>query len=114
MEKQSQDIIDNPSMALAPDEIPPSPMESVPESTSPSQYTDLGPVPSQQPMSRASISHAAARRRRSSKGAMMSSIKRSASTPNVRGLVAGESSMSLTDKRRNKLGYHRTSVACGE
>ncbi|KAL8654912.1 MAG: hypothetical protein Q9210_001216 [Variospora velana] len=107
MEEQSQNITDNPSMALAPNEIPPSPMESAPESTSPSQYTDLGPVPSQQPMSRASTSHAAARRRRSSKGAMMSSIKRSASTPNVRGVVTGESSMSLTDKRRNKLGYHR-------
>ncbi|KAL9013686.1 MAG: hypothetical protein Q9173_001634 [Seirophora scorigena] len=88
-------------------------MESAPQPTSPYQYPDLAPVPSQQPMSRASVSLAAARRRRSSKGAMVSSIKRSASTPNVRGLVTGESSMSLADKRRNKLGYHRTSVACG-
>lgn len=43
----------------------------------------------------------------------MLALKRSASTPNVRGLVVGESGMSLADKRRNKLGYHRTSVACG-
>lgn len=114
VEEQSKNIIEKVSMASAPDGNPPSPMERAPEPTSPYQYPDLAPVPSQQPMSRASVSLAAARRRRSSKGVMVSSIKRSASTPNVRGLVTGESSMSLADKRRNKLGYHRTSVACGE
>jgi hypothetical protein len=42
-------------------------------------------------------------------------MKRSASTPNVRGQAAIDAaSLSLAaDKRRNKLGYHRTSVACG-
>ncbi|KAI9822940.1 MAG: hypothetical protein M1832_002965 [Thelocarpon impressellum] len=56
------------------------------------------------------------RRRRSSKLATMPAIiKRSASTPNVRGQAAAEAAaLSLAaDKRRNKLGYHRTSVACG-
>ncbi|MCJ1408378.1 hypothetical protein MMC19_002453 [Ptychographa xylographoides] len=52
------------------------------------------------------------RRRRPSKGSMGATLKRSASTPNVRGLTAGETAMSLAEKRRNKLGYHRTSVAC--
>ena len=40
-------------------------------------------------------------------------LKRSASTPNVRGLANGDAGMTLAEKRRNKLGYHRTSVACG-
>lgn len=42
------------------------------------------------------------------------SLKRSASTPNVRGLANSDSAMTLAEKRRNKLGYHRTSVACGK
>jgi hypothetical protein len=43
-------------------------------------------------------------------------IKRSMSTPNVRGQATAEAAaLALSaDKRRNKLGYHRTSVACGE
>ncbi len=54
------------------------------------------------------------RRRRSTKGAMPAIIKRSSSTPNVRGLASSDTAASLAEKRRNKLGYHRTSVACGE
>jgi hypothetical protein len=53
------------------------------------------------------------RKRRPSKGTMPSVVKRSVSTPNVRSMASVESAMSLADKRRNKLGYHRTSVACG-
>lgn len=113
MEEQGTNITENTSMASAPDQTPPSPMDSAPEPMSPFDYTDPASVPSQQPMSRASASLAAARRRRLSKGAMMSTLKRSASTPNVRGLVPGESGLSMADKKRNKLGYHRTSVACG-
>lgn len=42
-------------------------------------------------------------------------IKRSASTPNVRSLSEIDTSnMSVAEKRRNKLGYHRTSIACSE
>ena len=43
------------------------------------------------------------------------SLKRSASTPNVRGHHSHSSDvgMTLAEKRRNKLGYHRISVACG-
>lgn len=122
----SESIIENASMASAPDpnpnpspsskpdpdQAPASPMDSAAEPISPLGYPDQESVPPQQPMSRASASLAAARRRKSSKGAMMSALRRSASTPNVRGLVAQET-MSLADKRRNKLGYHRTSVACG-
>lgn len=120
----SENIIQNVSMASAPDpnpnpsskpdpdQAPPSPMDSAAEPISPLDYPEQGPLPLQQPMSRASASLAAARRRKSSKGAMVSALRRSASTPNVRGLVAQET-MSLADKRRNKLGYHRTSVACG-
>jgi len=41
------------------------------------------------------------------------SLKRSASTPNVRGHHNSDAGMTSAEKRRNKLGYHRTSVACG-
>lgn len=52
-------------------------------------------------------------RRRPSKG-QGAVIKRSASSPNVRSLSTGsDAASSLSEKRRNKLGYHRTSVACG-
>ena len=54
-----------------------------------------------------------ARRRRLSKGGTGAGIKRSASTPNIRKITQRDSAMSLADKRRSKLGYHRTSVACG-
>ena len=42
-----------------------------------------------------------------------SALKRSSSTPNVRAQQHGDSA-SLAEKRRNKLGYHRTSIACSE
>lgn len=55
------------------------------------------------------------RRRRASKTATESVLKRSASTPNVRSLSQGDiHNAMLNDKKRNKLGYHRTSVACGK
>ena len=43
-------------------------------------------------------------------------IKRSISTPNVRGQASADAAaMAISaEKRRNKLGYHRTSVACGK
>ncbi|KAI4273201.1 MAG: hypothetical protein LQ337_004808 [Flavoplaca oasis] len=113
IERDSKADIRTSSMASAPDQSLPSPMDNAPNHISPLDQPVIASLHSQQPMSRASASLAAARRRRSSKGPMSSSLKRSASTPNVRGLIAPESSMSLADKRRNKLGYHRTSVACG-
>jgi hypothetical protein len=54
------------------------------------------------------------KKRRATKGRIPAEIRRSASTPHIRGLALSDSSaLSPTDKRRNKLGYHRTSVACG-
>jgi len=45
---------------------------------------------------------------------MMGSVKRSISTPNVQQAAQAIAELPYsTDKRRNKLGYHRTSVACG-
>ena len=42
-------------------------------------------------------------------------IQRSLSSPNVRTLTDEEEmSASSADKRKNKLGYHRTAVACGK
>lgn len=55
------------------------------------------------------------KKRRISKDKTSSIIRRSSSTPHMRNLALGTTSeLSPTgDKRRNKLGYHRTSVACG-
>lgn len=39
-------------------------------------------------------------------------LKRAVSSPNVRSLGDG-TTLSAADKKRNKLGYHRTAVACG-
>jgi hypothetical protein len=54
------------------------------------------------------------KKRRAMKGKVPAEIRRSASTPHIRALAHSDpSALSPTDKRRNKLGYHRTSVACG-
>jgi hypothetical protein len=56
------------------------------------------------------------KKRRPSKSKVPPEIRRSSSTPHMRNLAlaaAGELSPTA-DKRRNKLGYHRTSVACGK
>ena len=49
-------------------------------------------------------------------GTKAAKVKRSMSTPNVRGQASADAAaLALSaEKRRNKLGYHRTSVACGE
>jgi len=56
------------------------------------------------------------KKRRPSKGKGPPEIRRSSSTPHMHNLaLASSGELSPTaDKRRNKLGYHRTSVACGE
>ncbi|KAL8773480.1 MAG: hypothetical protein Q9209_001584 [Squamulea sp. 1 TL-2023] len=93
VDQGSKNNIKNPFMASAPDQTPLSPLESPADPISPFDHTAIGPLQSEQPMSRASASLAAARRRRPSKGSMSSSLKRSASTPNVRGLITAESNM---------------------
>lgn len=40
-------------------------------------------------------------------------VERVESSPNVRDMGSEGSPLSPADKRRNKLGYHRTAVACG-
>ena len=52
----------------------------------------------------------------SSASSKSTKIRKSMSTPNVRGQASAEAAaLALSaDKRRNKLGYHRTSVACGK
>jgi hypothetical protein len=54
--------------------------------------------------------------RGTSAGSKSAKIKRSMSTPNVRGQASADAAaLALSaEKRRNKLGYHRTSVACGK
>ena len=103
-------------MASAPDQMSQSPPRSAPEPLT-SSYHFANPsssLPSQllisHPPAAMAASMTAQRRRKTSKTSNPA-LKRSASTPNVRG---SDSGMSLADKRRNKLGYHRTSVACGK
>jgi hypothetical protein len=54
--------------------------------------------------------------RGTSAGSKSAKIRRSMSTPNVRGQsTADAAALALSaERRRNKLGYHRTSVACGK
>ena len=56
------------------------------------------------------------KKRRSSKSKVPSELRRSSSTPHMRNLALGNSGelSPTSNKARNKLGYHRTSVACGE
>jgi hypothetical protein len=56
---------------------------------------------------------ALSKKRKFPKSKLTSEIRRSASTPQIRGLAQVESALSAADKRRNKLGYQRTSIACG-
>lgn len=103
-------------MASAPpDQMNRSPPKSAPELLSSSSFSFPNPssLPSQQMLPHPSgplTAPMSAQRRRKTGKHPVSTLKRSASTPNVRG---GESGMSVADKKRNKLGYHRTSVACG-
>ncbi|KAF2257128.1 hypothetical protein BU26DRAFT_36586 [Trematosphaeria pertusa] len=55
------------------------------------------------------------KKRRPSKDKTTTAIRRSSSTPHMRNLALGTTGelSPTSDKRRNKLGYHRTSVACG-
>lgn len=59
--------------------------------------------------------HQSSKKRRHSKSKIPGELRRSTSTPHMRNLALGNSGeLSPTSgKPRNKLGYHRTSVACG-
>lgn len=59
--------------------------------------------------------HSSTKKRRSSKSKVPSELRRSTSTPHMRNLALGNSGdlSPTSNKPRNKLGYHRTSVACG-
>jgi hypothetical protein len=60
------------------------------------------------------LSPTTARRRPSVKGGLPGIMKRAVSSPNVRDLANIDTSgISSAEKKRNKLGYHRTAVACG-
>lgn len=69
---------------------------------------------SQEPIAQACLH--STRKRRSSKIKMPSELRRSSSTPHMRHLALGASGelSPTSNKPRNKLGYHRTSVACGK
>jgi hypothetical protein len=64
----------------------------------------------------ASLRESSLKKRKASKAKVPSDLRRSASTPHIRGVALTDSGplSPTSEKRRNKLGYHRTSVACGE
>jgi len=98
-------------MASAPEEIDESVMEPILDPLQTSfEHGNLNSItpPTMLPLTSAAILSQRRRRQNSA------SLKRSASTPNVRGMSNGDAGMTLEEKRRNKLGYHRTSVACGK
>jgi hypothetical protein len=61
------------------------------------------------------LHHSSTKKRRSSKSKVPSELRRSTSTPHMRNMALGNSGelSPTSNKPRNKLGYHRTSVACG-
>lgn len=61
-------------------------------------------------------SASSSKKRKPTKPKLSADLRRVVSTPHMRGLAQAETSplSPTSDKRRNKLGYHRTSVACGE
>jgi hypothetical protein len=93
-------------VGLSPTELPP-----VSQSA---EHAEHPPTISDQPVSVAL--QQPNKRRRPSKSKMPGEIRRSSSTPHMRNLALAHSGelSPTTDKRRNKLGYHRTSVACGK
>jgi hypothetical protein len=99
-------IRDNMSQQPLP---PPLPIKSDPVATVSPNFS----VQSDQPPG-PSGSETSVKKRKASRGKLHSDLKRSQSSPHIRGLAMSETTISPTiDKRRNKLGYHRTSVACG-
>lgn len=93
----------------------PPPMSALDPSSAMMHHHGLSEYP--QTYSPSDSSPAATKHRTSSMASSKSSkMKRSISTPNVRGqATADAAALALSaEKRRNKLGYHRTSVACGE
>lgn len=97
---------------------PPSSAFPVPETTTSGSLEDRSDYYSTQTDEtlEASPQQQLLKKRRASKDKTSSIIRRSASTPHMRNMALGTTSeLSPTgDKRRNKLGYHRTSVACGK
>ena len=101
LEEQRQPVLD---MHLPPTD----PLDSASFEHGNAAAISIPPAP-MMPLSTAAILSQRKRRRSTT------SLKRSASTPNVRGhhSHSSDAGMTLAEKRRNKLGYHRTSVACG-
>jgi hypothetical protein len=80
---------------------------------SPADYTHSKPILPGQDLSTHQL---ASKKRRSSKSKNVGELRRSTSTPHMRNAALGNSGdlSPTSNKPRNKLGYHRTSVACGK
>lgn len=104
------------TMSFIPQNHNPAVNGPIPEPTSIQSPTDsldfkntlAGPDPAAQ-------SQHLGKKRRSSKNKLPGELRRSTSTPHMRNLALGTSGelSPTSNKARNKLGYHRTSVACG-
>jgi hypothetical protein len=88
--------------------------DTLPSHSSEARF-ELQPNPALTGLTTAHSHQQAVKKRRSSKAKVGPELRRSSSTPHMRNLaLANSGELSPTgDKRRNKLGYHRTSVACG-
>ena len=104
------------AMSYNPLAQPPAAAYPIPETNSPDILDDRPDYYSAQTedASETSPQQLLLRKRRASKD-KATVIRRSSSTPHMRNMALGAADLSPTgDKRRNKLGYHRTSVACGK
>ena len=99
-------------MAADSEHIGQTPMDSVVEPPASLNLEGIHSIPSQHMLPHSAVTMSMSRRRRRSSTAG-GGLRRSASTPNVRGM-AGDAGTPFDKTKRNKLGYHRTSIACSK
>lgn len=90
------------------------PMEDTASTQSPSDRLEFKPfLPDKEAVSQ--THQQSIKKRRPSKTKTIGELRRSSSTPHMRSLAVGSSGelSPTSNKARNKLGYHRSSVACG-
>lgn len=97
-------------MTAEPEHIGQQPMDSAAEPQSSLSHEAIHSIPSQHMPPHSAVNMSSMSRRRRKSSVTGAGLRRSASTPNVRGMAGDNGLMDKT--KRNKLGYHRTSIAC--
>ena len=97
-------------MTAEPEHIGQPPMDCAAAPQSSLDHEALHSIPSQHMPHHSAANMSSMSRPRRKSSVTGRGLRRSASTPNVRGMAGDNALMDKT--KRNKLGYHRTSIAC--